>query len=86
MPRIIPIKELKDTARMSDMCHESSEPIYVTKNGYGDMVFMSMETFEAMHRRGQIYRELEISERQISEGRVRSAEEALSDVRARYGL
>lgn len=50
------------------------------------MVFMSMETFEAMRRRGQIYRELEISERQISEGRVRSAEEALSDVRARYGL
>ena len=61
MPRIIPIKELKDTARMSDMCHESSEPIYVTKNGYGDMVFMSMETFEAMRRREQIYRELEIS-------------------------
>ena len=86
MPRIIPIKELKDTARMSDMCHESSEPIYVTKNGYGDMVFMSMETFEAMRRREQIYRELEISERQISEGSVRSAEEALSDVRARYGL
>lgn len=55
------------------------------------MVFMSMETFEAMRRKERIYRELEISERQISErqifeGKVRSAEEALSDVRARYGL
>nr|WP_315100877.1 hypothetical protein [uncultured Fretibacterium sp.] len=57
---------------------------------------MSMETFEAMRRKERIYRELEISERQISErqiferqifeGKVRSAEEALSDVRARYGL
>lgn len=50
------------------------------------MVFMSMETFEAMCHKERIYRELEISERQISEGKVRGAEEALSDVRARYGL
>ena len=47
---------------------------------------MSTETFEAMRRKEWIYRELEISERQISEGKVRGTEEALSDVRARYGL
>ena len=35
MPQIIPIKELKNTAEISDMCHKSEEPIYVTKNGYG---------------------------------------------------
>ena len=28
------------------MCHKTKEPIYVTKNGYGDMVIMSLETFE----------------------------------------
>ena len=50
------------------------------------MVFMSMETFEAMRRKERIYCELEISERQIFEGKVRSAEEALSNVRARYDL
>ena len=38
MPQIVPIKELKNTNRISQMCHESQEPIYVTKNGYGDMV------------------------------------------------
>ena len=37
MPKIIPIKELKDTAKISEMCHENDGPIYVTKNGYGDM-------------------------------------------------
>lgn len=31
MPQIIPIKELKNTAEISDMCHKSEEPIYVTK-------------------------------------------------------
>ena len=61
MPRIIPIKELKDTAKISEMCHENEDPIYVTKNGYGDMVLMSIESYEALHRLNQIYRELEIS-------------------------
>ena len=50
MPRIIPIKELKNTSEISDMCHGMNEPIYITKNGYGDMVIMSMENYEAMVR------------------------------------
>ena len=44
MPRIIPIRDLKDTAAISQMCSESKEPIYITKNGYGDMVLMSLKT------------------------------------------
>lgn len=40
MPRIIPIRDLKDTAAISRMCSESDEPVYVTKNGYGDLVIM----------------------------------------------
>ena len=46
MPQIIPIKDLKNTSEISEMCHKTDEPIYVTKNGYGDMVIMSLETFE----------------------------------------
>ena len=86
MPRIIPIKDLKDTAKVSEMCHKSADPIFVTKNGYGDMVLMSMETFEEMHQKEQLYRELEISENEIRGGKTRSAREALSDVRENYGL
>ena len=51
MPQIIPIKELKNTSEISEMCHDSDEPIYVTKNGYGDMVIMSMEVYEQMMRK-----------------------------------
>ena len=47
MPQIIPIKDLKNTSEISDMCHKTEEPIYVTKNGYGDMVIMSMEIYES---------------------------------------
>lgn len=47
MPQIIPIKELKNTSEISDLCHKTDEPIYVTKNGYGDMVIMSIEKYES---------------------------------------
>lgn len=46
MPKIIPIRELRDTNTLSEMCHSTEEPIFITKNGYGDMVIMSLETFE----------------------------------------
>ena len=46
MPRIIPIRDLKDTTAISQMCKESREPVFITKNGYGDMVIMSMEAYE----------------------------------------
>ena len=45
MPQIIPIKKLKNTSEISEMCHRTEEPIYITKNGYGDMVIMSMENY-----------------------------------------
>jgi len=86
MPQIIPIKEMKDTTKISELCHASSEPIYITKNGYGDMVVMSMETYEATIRRDQIYKELEISEKQVAEGKTRPAKEALADLRVKYEL
>ena len=55
MPTIIPIKELKNTSEISDLCHKTDEPVYVTKNGYGDMVIMSMETFENVSERLKMY-------------------------------
>ena len=38
MPQIIPIRDLKNTSQISEICHSSNEPVFVTKNGYGDMV------------------------------------------------
>ena len=46
MPQIIPIKDLKKTSEISEMCHTTNEPVFITKNGYGDMVIMSMEAYE----------------------------------------
>lgn len=43
---IIPITDLRNTTEISKLCHDAKEPIYVTKNGYGDLVIMSTETLE----------------------------------------
>ena len=48
MPQIRPITDLRNTNEISDICHTKNEPIFITKNGYGDLVVMSIETYEKM--------------------------------------
>lgn len=48
MPQIRPITDLRNTNEISDICHARQEPVFITKNGYGDLVVMSIETYEAM--------------------------------------
>ena len=46
IPKVIPINELKNTSKVSQLCKENDEPIIVTKNGYSDMVIMSVKSYE----------------------------------------
>ena len=48
MPQIRPITDLRNTSEISDACHARREPVFITKNGYGDLVVMSIETYEEM--------------------------------------
>ena len=48
MPQIRPITDLRNTNEISDICHARREPVFITKNGYGDLVVMSIETYEAL--------------------------------------
>ncbi|MCH5262440.1 MAG: type II toxin-antitoxin system Phd/YefM family antitoxin [Lachnospiraceae bacterium] len=86
MPHIIPIKDLKNTSEISDMCHKTDEPIYITKNGYGDMVIMSMENYENVMRQLAIYGDIEISEKQLRNGQIKDARSALANMRTKYGI
>jgi prevent-host-death family protein len=60
MPTIRPISHLRNRAReISRLCHESGEPIYITKNGKGDMVVMSVAAYEREQGRLELYRLLD---------------------------
>ena len=86
MPQIIPIRDLKNTSEISELFRTTGEPIFVTKNGYGDMVVMSMETYEKQMRLLDIYSKLATAEEQIKTGRTMSAETSMQDLRGKYGL
>ena len=86
MPRIIPIRDLKNTAEISKMCNESTEPVYITKNGYGDMVIMSMKAYEEKMYMMDVYTKLAQAEDEIRACKTGDARQALKDLRAKYGL
>ncbi len=48
MPQIRPITDLRNTTEISEVCHARREPVFITKNGYGDLVVMSIETYEEL--------------------------------------
>jgi len=46
MPQIRPITDLRNTNEISEICHSKNEPVFITKNGCGDLVVMIIETYE----------------------------------------
>ena len=85
MPHIIPIRDLKDTAAISQMCNESNEPIYITKNGYGDMVIMSMKAYEEKMYLLDVYAKLADAEEEVRTGQVTEPRQSLKALRAKHG-
>jgi len=86
MPQIIPIRDLKNTAEISNLCHDAQEPIFITKNGYGDMVIMSMDTYERIMFMQDIHVGLDIAELQIKDGKVEDARKSLAVLREKHGV
>lgn len=48
--KIVPIRDLKNTVKIEELCSETKEPVFVTKNGYGKLVVMDIECFEKMFK------------------------------------
>ena len=48
MPQIRPITDLRNTNEISEICHAKKEPLFITKNGYGDLVVMSIEAYDEL--------------------------------------
>lgn len=68
MPRIIPIKDLRNTIEISNLAHKEQEPIFITKNGYSDLVIMSSELYDKFARINNIDQSIYESEREILNG------------------
>ena len=54
MPTIMPIRDLRKTSEISELAHKKQEPIFITKNGYSDLVVMSSELYERFAQTNKI--------------------------------
>lgn len=85
MPQIRPITDLHDTDQISALCHAHQEPVFFTKEGYGDLVVMSMETYEEMMETAAIDAAIFAAEANYAlTGRRHNAEEALAALRKQH--
>ena len=85
MPQIRPITDLRNTTEISNRCHAVGEPIFVTKNGYGDLVVMSIEAYEEMVRTLETDKAIAEAEAEYTaDGQLRDARTALSSLRRKH--
>ena len=68
MPLIMPIKDLRNTTEISNIAHKEQEPIFITKNGYSDLVVMSSELYDKFARMNHIDQAIFESEQEIANG------------------
>lgn len=69
MPNIRPISDLRNNANeISDFCRQTREPVYITRNGNGDMVVLSIEEYERQQALIDLYGKLAVAEQEIASG------------------
>jgi prevent-host-death family protein len=83
MPVIKPISDLRNKAnKISDLAHRSDEPIFITKNGEGDMVVMSLAHYGNLQRKLDLYGKLAVAQAQKAAGdKGRSLSQVMKDLR-----
>ena len=84
--QIIPMRDLKNTVEIERRCAEANGPVFVTKNGYGRLVFMDIDYFERTLQ--QLYEAKEINKgiEDLKSGRLVDGESAMEAMRTKYGF
>lgn len=85
MPLIMPIKDLRNTNELSTLAHKEHEPIFITKNGYSDLVVMSSELYDSFAKENRIDQAIFESEKEFAEtGEYIDAEKAFAELENKY--
>jgi len=81
MPSIRPSSDLRNNYNeISEFCHENNEPVYITKNGKGDLAVMSIETFEQLAGKFELIKMLEAGLKEAKEKKTVSAKKMFEDM------
>ncbi|MDD5940500.1 MAG: type II toxin-antitoxin system prevent-host-death family antitoxin [Lachnospiraceae bacterium] len=83
MPSIKSSADLRNNYNMvSEQAHEYGEPIFITKNGKGDLAVMSIEAYEDMQGRLDLYEKVNEGLDDVKSGNMRPAEDVIKEIRA----
>jgi len=81
MPNIRPSSDLRNKYNeISEFCHKYSEPVFITKNGQGDLAVMSIETYERLVGKFELYKLLGEGMDAVKTGRVLPAGDAFRQI------
>ena len=85
MATIVPVTEMRDTNKFTEKCKNSNEPIFVTKNGYGDIVCMSMELYESMMEKIDVQKMINDAMLQMKNNEVIDGKDFIKELKDTYG-
>ena len=87
MATIRPSSDLRNKYNeISDFCHMYNEPVFLTKNGVGDLVVLSNAEYERLCGKHELYYLLEEGISSMKEGRGKPASEVFSDIEMEFGI
>ena len=82
MPLIKSSTDLRNSYNdISSFCHESREPVFITKNGRGDLAVMSMEAYEMLNGKLELYRLLDEGRAAVKAGKKRPMQKVMQDIK-----
>jgi len=80
MPTIVKSAELRNNyGKISDFCHKHREPVFITKNGAGDLAVMSIEKYEELAGANELYQFIQEGIDDIEQGRTFTEEEVMEN-------
>jgi len=84
MPTIRPSADLRNSYNeISAFCHDYPEPVFITKNGTGDLAVMSIETYELLAGKSELYSLINEGLDRQKQGKVKPMKESMQFIRAR---
>lgn len=87
MPTIRPSSDLRNSYNeISEFCHKYNEPVFITKNGTGDLVVLSNAEYERLAGKQELHRMLDEGFADMESGKHRPAKDVFADVERKFGF
>lgn len=84
--QIVPMRDLKDTTKIEQLCAMENGPVFVTKNGYGKLVVMDIEYYEKTMRKIYEAKLLADGLEDIKNGNIEDGKNVIEEMRSKYGI